>query len=149
MAVYVANPQTMSKPCPAGLHLARCCDVIDRGIVETTFGDKHRIELRFQVVADGLRYVIRRAFTASLHEKASLRRELTTWGTLADVLNSGNDLEVLLNRPVRVMVVHQADAKDATKTWANITALLPGDDSAPAVMGYSREPQTDSAAVPF
>ncbi|NBP85335.1 MAG: hypothetical protein EBU23_03355 [Mycobacteriaceae bacterium] len=119
--------------------MGRCCDVVDKGILETAYGPKHKIELRFQVVADGLRYVVRRMFTASLHEKSTLRRELFNWGALADVVNSGNDLEVLLNRPVTLNVVHQVDAKDATKTWANLTAILPAfEDQAPAVVGYDR-----------
>lgn len=147
MPIYVANPQSMSKPCPAGLHVGRCCDVVDKGIVETTYGPKHLVELRFQVIADGLRYIVRRSFNASLHEKATLRRELVNCGALADVVNSGNDLEVLIGRAVTLNIVHQVDAKDAAKTWANVTAILPGlDDQAPPVVGYDRVTATTATA---
>lgn len=149
MPIYVANPTSMSKPCPAGLTVGRCCDVVDKGILETAYGPKHKVELRFQVIAEGLRYIVRRMFTASLHEKATLRRELFHWGVLGDVVAANNDLEVLLHRPVTLMIVHQADAKDPAKTWANITAILPGIDAqAPTVVGYDRVTTTPADVVP-
>ncbi len=104
--------------------------------------------MRFQVIAEGLRYIVRRMFTASLHEKATLRRELFHWGVLGDVVAANNGLEVLLHRPVTLMIVHQADVKDPTKTWANITAILPGDAQAPPVVGYDRVTTTPADVVP-
>ena len=77
---------------------AVCCDVVDEGVKETNFGPKHKVSLRFQSAqkitaqdfadqgiepreeAIGEPFLYTNWFTASLHEKSNLARELKGWG---------------------------------------------------------------------
>lgn len=131
------------KPAPAGLHQGACCDVIDHGVVQTQWGDKHKVTLRWQL-AEGegdTPYYVQKRYTNSLHEKAVLRHDLESWrgreftpGELA-----GFDLEKLLGVNGQILVV-QKKATDG-KVWSNVQTLMPMGKGAPKldVRGYVRE----------
>uniref|UniRef100_A0A6M3JXF7 Uncharacterized protein n=1 Tax=viral metagenome TaxID=1070528 RepID=A0A6M3JXF7_9ZZZZ len=115
-------------PCPSGLHQAVCCDVVDNGIVQTQWGDKHKITIRWQAseaMEDGKPYLIQKRYTNSLHEKAALRHDLESWRgkPFTEAELTGFDLEKLLNANGQIVVVHRQS--DDGKTWANVQALTP------------------------
>lgn len=77
------------KPCPEGLQRLVCCDVINHGVQKDRFGESRKVTIVWQSehhIDDpehpeihGLPYIVQRRFTASLNEKADLRKVLESW----------------------------------------------------------------------
>ena len=145
MAIIAREPEGKNfTPAPEGIHVAACCDVVDLGMADHGFGEKHYVELRFQLEdADetGRRFLVRRRYTLSLGEKATLRKDLETWrGRKFNKTElSGFDLERLIGIGAQVQVVHRLT--DQGKTFANVTAVIPmGKGQAnPGVSDYERQ----------
>src|SRR3972149_6942366 len=61
-------------PAPEGLHQAVCVDVIDLGMVQTQWGEKHKVRLVWQIDEinpdTGKRHEVRADFGLSLSEKS-------------------------------------------------------------------------------
>ena len=117
-------------PAPDGGHSAVCVDVIDLGMVETSWeGEKrvtHKCRLVFEIAErmdDDRRYVVSRQFTASLNEKASLRKFLESWRgrpfTREEL--AGFNTEQLIGAPCVLQIVH---VERAGKTYANIDSVM-------------------------
>lgn len=133
MAITVsAGTASTFAPCPAGVHQAVCVDVVDLGLLEVTFANetktKHMVRIAWQIeelTADGKPFLVQKRYTASLHEKAQLRKDLESWRGRAftdDELRAF-DLEKLIgvNALINVMQV----ARETGKTYANVTAVMP------------------------
>lgn len=119
-------------PAPAGAHAAVCCDVVDLGILEVTFGGKtkkqHKVNIFWQIAEDrddGKPFMVRKRYTLSLHEKASLRKDLEAWRGRAFTPQEleGFDLEQLLGKPCMLSIIH-APKPDGGGTWANVAAIM-------------------------
>lgn len=128
MALVVREPESTFTPAPEGLHVAACCDVVDLGLVDGSFGPKHSIELHWQLEEEnsgGDRFVVRRRYTASLGEKATLRKDLETWRgkKFTPEELKGFDLEKLIGVGCQVQVVHRLT--DQGRTFANVQAVIP------------------------
>lgn len=80
MSIIVKAPEKKFTPAPEGLHPAVCIDAIERKNVQTQFGVKDQIELRWEIEEineeTGRPFQVRAWYTASLHEKAKLRLTL-------------------------------------------------------------------------
>jgi len=116
-------------PAPVGVHRAICCDVVDRGLVEGQFGQKHLVRLVWQLEAqtpDGKPYLIDRNFTLSLDERSALRAALESWAGKPLTLQqaAGFDLEKLIGVSCALLVVHKP-SRDGSRVFANVTAVLP------------------------
>lgn len=118
-------------PAPEGVHQAVCVDVVDLGVIETTYAgstkQQHKIRVMWEIneqMSDGRPFIIGRRYTLSLGEKASLRKDLQSWRgrpfTQAELM--GFDVETVLGANCMVNVIH--DTKDG-KTWANVSAIMP------------------------
>ncbi len=128
----------------AGTTQAVCCAVWDLGMQLSTFknddgSDKyqHKIIIAWEVTErinapeseyHGKPYMLNKKYTLSLGEKANLRKDLESWRgqpfTEAELLN-GFDLEKLYGVNCYIGIKHEADKKDASKIYANVTAILP------------------------
>lgn len=120
-------------PCPAGTYLARCCRVIDMGTQTVEYQGEakpaHKVLITFEVIdpdtftEDGKPYTVSKRYTASLHEKAALRRDLETWrgAKFTDAELQRFDLASILGKPVLLSVVHSE--KDG-RTFANVAGLV-------------------------
>lgn len=131
--ILTASPESNFTPCPAGTFLARCCRVIDLGTQAVEYQGEakptHKVLLTFEVIdgdarrEDGGCFTLSKRYTASLHEKAALRRDLETWRgakfTDADLRHF--DLAGVLGKQALVSVVHTE--KDG-RTFANIAGLV-------------------------
>ena len=117
-------------PAPDGPHPAVCVDVVDLGIVETSWQGQqrstHKCRLVFEIeetMDDGRRFTVNRQFTASLNEKASLRKFLESWRgrpfTKEEL--AGFDTEQLIGAPAVIQVVH---AEREGKVYANIDSVM-------------------------
>lgn len=130
---------------PEGTHIARCVRIIDLGMQPggKDFPEpKKTVMFTFEIPAemrlingDERPALISRRFTASLHEKATLRKFLETWRGrkfTKDEL-AGFELRKVLGQPCMLTVVH---SDSAGKHYANIqaAAAMPRGSVAPPQM---------------
>jgi len=128
MAIIAREPESKFTPAPEGLHQAVCVDVHDLGIMATTWGDKHKVLVIWQIDAaeeSGKRFQVRKHYTLSLSEKANLRRDLECWRgrKFTPEELQGFDVEKLLGANCQIQVVH--NLSDEGKTYANVQAIVP------------------------
>lgn len=128
MAIIAREPEAKFTPAPEGLHVACCCDVVDLGVSDHGFGEKHYVEVRWMLESEddgGRRFIVRRRYTLSLNEKAALRKDLETWRgrKLSGDELRGFDLEKLVGVGCQLQVVHRLSERGGT--FANVQAVIP------------------------
>lgn len=116
---------------PEGTYVARCIKVIDLGTQTTTgqFGTKQQKKIMIQwellddevKMQDGRPFAVSQFYTASLHEKAQLRKDLEAWRgkKFTDQELEGFDLSAVLGTYCMLQVVHTADGQ-----YANVNAIM-------------------------
>ncbi len=117
-------------PTPAGVHQAVCVDVIDKGMLPNTFKpgtSQHKIALAWQIDEereDGKRFLVYKRYTASLHEKATLRKDLESWRGRAFTRDEemGFDVESIIGANCLLNIQHNVNGD---KTYANVVAVMP------------------------
>jgi hypothetical protein len=92
---------------PAGWSVAVVCDAVDLGLRNQGFGEKHYVEIRWQLPyrnARNERLIVRRRYVNSLHAKAWLRKhvELMLGRELTEGELRGFDLETLIGLSVNI-----------------------------------------------
>lgn len=119
----------------AGTHTAVCTQIVDVGPQETPFGQKELVFLRFEIPSERVEWtdasgnpkegpsVIWTNYTASLSEKANLRKHLESWRgkKFTQEELGGFDMKNLLGVPCTLSVVHN-EAKNG-RTYANISSI--------------------------
>lgn len=128
MPFYVGWTKGDFEPCPAGLHVAVCCDIVDKGMMPTQWGEKHKVQIRWQadVVSKktGKRFMVSKLYTVSLHEKSALRGDLEGWRGRgfkpAEIAKF--DLESLIGVPCQLNVVQTQKGEE---TYANVKGIVP------------------------
>lgn len=116
---------------PAGQYNAVCVDVVDLGIVKTTWQGKekevHKCRIVFELDAlnaeTGKPLTLGVYHTASLSEKANLRKFLEAWRGKAFTAEElkGFDTEVLVGVGALIQVVH---ATKGDKTYDNVNSIM-------------------------
>ena len=169
MPIIAKKPESNFTPCPEGLHQACCVDVVDLGFVKGPFGEKHKVEIRWQTEMENpetqRRFEVRSWFTLSLHEKASLRKTLEAWRgrKFTETELQGFDLEKLLGVNCQVQVIH--NITDDGKVFDNVQAVVGHNPKVPKLVpldyvrvkdraaqhgnGNSSGPLTDDDSIPF
>lgn len=116
--------------CPAGSYAAVCCDVVDMGIVKSTYSGKekkqHKIRIGWQVTetkSDGSPFIVWKRYTLSLHEKSALRKDLEPWRgrPFTEEELQGWDVESVLNAPCMISVVQNAANGNV---YANVSGIM-------------------------
>lgn len=131
MSFIVKAPSEQFPTAPAGSFPAVCVDVVDLGLVENKFdpdaGARQMVRLVWQIDEDdkdGKPFMVRADFTASLHEKAKLRKTLSAWRgrdfTPAELF--GFDLEIVIGQGCVLSVVHNTGSKGGT--FANVAGVM-------------------------
>lgn len=120
------------KPAPAGLHQAVCCDVVDLGLIEVTYQGQtkrqHKIDVYWQtseINSENNRpFLIRKRYTASLDQRATLRHDLESWRgkPFSEAELKGFDLDVLIGVNGQINVQH---VERNGVIYANVTAIVP------------------------
>lgn len=119
-------------PHPEGQFAAVCVDVVDLGIIETTFKGvkkrKHKIDIYFfcgewKETEDGRRFplTVRERFTLTLSEMGNLRPFLEAWRgkRFTPEEEEGFDVEKLLHAPALITVSHN---ESNGNTYANVVS---------------------------
>lgn len=126
-------------PPPAGMHLARCFQLIDLGTQKKTYqgedkGEARKVRASFELLGgdnmeDGSPFTISKSWFLSLHEKASLRKDLESWRgrPFSKEEEAGFDVSKLVGAYCLLNIVQEQGegGKDYTKISA-ITPLIKG-----------------------
>jgi hypothetical protein len=134
MAFIVTGSETKHyTPAPEGTQQAVAVDIIDLGMLPNPFKDgalQRKVEIVWQLSEtrdDGKRHQVRKRYTASLNEKATLRHDLESWRGRPFTMDelAGFDLESIKGANCLLNVVHKAGTKDPSKVFANVAAVMP------------------------
>ena len=160
MPIFTRIIGAVYKPAPSGVHPAVCVDVVDLGQVKVEYAGKSREQYKIKIVwqidelrDDGKPFLCSKRYTNSLHEKASLRKDLESWRgkPFSQDELAQFDLEALLSCGCLINVIH--NIKEGS-TYANVTGVmrLPKGMQAPSPRGYvrevDREPEQGLASAP-
>lgn len=116
---------------PEGTYIGRCIKVIDLGTQTTTgqFGTTSRKKVMIQwellddqaKMKDGKPFAVSQFYTASLHEKSQLRKDLEAWRgkKFTPEELEGFDLNNVLGAYCMIQVVHSQDGQ-----YANVNAIM-------------------------
>lgn len=145
--MIVRVPEERFPTAPAGTFTAVCVDEIDQGLVENRFDPdkkpRHMVKLVWQIEecqADGTPYHIAKDYTASLHEKASLRKDLETWRGKQFTFDElvGFDLEKIIGVGCLISIVHNVGSKGGTFSNVGAVMALPKNMKPFSPKGYVR-----------
>lgn len=113
------------EPVSEGVHAAVLADVVDKGIVETAFGPKPKVQFTYltdEADESGNTKYVFQSFTASLHEKASLRKAVKAVRGGKDIDGASFDVETLIGSQVQLVIQHN-EGRDG-KVYANVASIL-------------------------
>jgi hypothetical protein len=140
------------EPVSEGVHAAVLAAVVDKGIQPTAFGDKHKVMfvwLTDEADENGKTKFVFQSFTASLHEKAGLRKAVKAIRG-KDIDGADFDIESLVGSQNQLVVQHNEAANG--KVYANISAILkakPGTRvSIPADFEFKPKAKENQAPAP-
>jgi len=117
-----------------GTHIAICTAVVGIGPQETHFGEKEQLKIRFEISLERVTYtdkdgiehegpmIVWKTYTASLNEKANLRKDLESWRSrrfTEEELN-GWDIGAIVGKPCMITIVH---SENNGKTYANVATV--------------------------
>lgn len=112
------------EPVSEGVHAAVLADVVDKGVVQTAFGAKHKVQFVFltdEADEDGRTKYVFASYTASLHEKASLRKAVKAIRG-KDIDGDSFDIESLIGSQVQLVIQHN-EGSDG-KVYGNIVSIM-------------------------
>lgn len=133
MPIKTTNQGGEFELAPQGVHVSRCCKIIDLGTHEDPkFKKKRRLAWIFwelpnthQDRGNGDPFIVGNRYTLSHNEKSNLRAHLESWygrqfSDEALDKAGGFDLERLIGRTALLNIVHSQDGK-----YANVRAVMP------------------------
>jgi hypothetical protein len=162
MAIIARKEKSNFTPAPEGLWPGVCCDLVDLGLVETQWGKKHKVQVRWLVDAkparnDGKPHMVSKKYTLSLHEKANLRQMLEVWRgkKFTDAELDGFDLECLLGIQCQVQVA-QGQGDDGPFSFPQVVLKANGGRKVEIPKDYVRakdrldyvEPECEEEGLP-
>ena len=131
MPIIAKASGTNFAPAPEGTHSAVCVDVVDLGILEVTYSGKtskqHKIKIVWQIEEDrddGQPYQVNKRYTLSLHEKASLRKDLESWRgrSFSDSELEGFDVEAVIGVGCLLNIIHNKGRDGGI--FANVAGVM-------------------------
>lgn len=128
----IAKRKTFT-PAPEGLWNAVCIDVVDLGIVTSEYQGKkramHKCRLVWELEAlmvNGMRFLVGKQYTVSLHAKAQLYKDLVAWRgkPFTSEELDGFDIEKVLGIPCRILVVQN---EKNGEIYGNVQTIMRAD----------------------
>lgn len=133
MAIVVKDTGGEYEPIPTGVFPAVGWKVFDLGIV-AGFQNKptHKVVVAWEIAARkqegehaGKRFIVTKTYTASLNEKANLRKDLESWRgrPFTEEELMGFDVEKVIGAPCMLNLVEQVTTSG--RKWTGIAAIMP------------------------
>ena len=132
MAIVAKRAEKAFEPAPAGSYQGVCVDVVDLGIVESTWDGEvkrqHKIAVVWQIGApmrDGRPFLVRERYTLSLGDRSRLRPMLESWRgrAFSEAELDGFDVESVLGANCLLSIIHKQGTKGGT--FANVASVSP------------------------
>lgn len=128
---------------PVGFQDAVCSKIFDLGKQLSDYQGQQKLQHKVLFVWElaatmstgeyaGKRFVVHREYTLSLHEKASLRKDLEGWKGKSipeETARQGVDLEKMLKVPCTIQITHQTSRTG--NEYAKVTGIGPARTEAP------------------
>jgi hypothetical protein len=115
-------------PCPEGIITAKCVEIKDLGVVNSTnYGPQEKIKITWETTSektpDGKPYRVQRTYGKSLNRKSQLYADLKSWlGAEFPVHAEAFDTDRLIDRPCSLRISHNAKGE---QVYANVDAVFP------------------------
>lgn len=118
---------------PEGTYIARCFKLLDMGTQTVEFAGETKFQQKILVswelldpatnMKDGKPFVVSKRYTASLHEKSALRRDLQSWRgkKFTEEELEGFDLKNILGAYCQLQVIH---TDNSGSTYANVDTIM-------------------------
>ena len=121
-----------------GTYVARCYSMIEIGTIETEFnGEKkkaHRVSITWELPTELAvfkeengpePFVVSKEYTLSMHEKATLRKDLESWRGkgYTDEETKRFDVTKLLGQTCMLSVIQEAGKKDPTRNYVKVSSV--------------------------
>ena len=140
MPIVVGYTGKDYEPAPEGLWPAVCVDVVELGEQPNHYGGPPRDMLRVHWEisemddtrdGDPVPFQVVRRYTASLHPKSNLSKDLERWRgkPFTEEERQGFDVEKLIGANCQILVAH--NHVDGGKTYANVQAITPAKSGQP------------------
>ncbi len=132
MAIIAKRTEKSFTPAPTGSHQAVCVDIVDLGMVESTWDgevkSQHKVAVVWQIaepMENGKPFLVRERYTLSLGDRAKLRPMLESWRgrPFTDVELDAFDLESVIGANCILSIVHKQGSKGGT--FANVASVAP------------------------
>lgn len=126
MSLVIQLESKQKELAPTGLQPAAAVDVIDLGLQDTPFGEKHQVSIIFELEATGSdeeHFILSKRYSKSMHPKSSLRNHLEKWrGTpfSDEDLVDGFDLNKVVGQPCMLYL-------EKRDNFIAIESILPSD----------------------
>ncbi len=130
---------------PIGTHAARCIKLVDlgtqQGDYQGTITHKNQVLIMWELPNEMMEtengpkpFIVSKFYTNSLHEKANLRHDLTTWRGRDFTEEEGArfDLQSILGHACLLSIVPKGNGKEGVKV-AGVMKLPKGQETPPAV----------------
>jgi len=139
MSITAKNTGNNFELTPAGNHIARCYSMIEIGTVREEFKGEvknlHKVRITWELPLEQRvfnpdkgeqPFSISKEYTLSMHEKAILRKDLSSWRGKPFTEDEAKAFDVtrLLGIPCMLNVVHNVSSKSGN-TYANVAAITP------------------------
>mgnify|MGYP003633265413 FL=1 len=128
MTIIAKSAETSYPKVPIGVHKARCVKVIDLGTQKQEYGGEISWKRQILVIWElpeelnnDQPMTISKFYTLSLHEKANLGMDLTSWRgrPFTETEKQGFDVEKLIGITCQVNVMHKDNGKE------DISSIMP------------------------
>jgi hypothetical protein len=145
--MIVKQPDERFPTAPEGSFAAVCVDEIDLGKQQSNWNGETRERVMCRLVwqideedADGNLFLVKQDYTASLDEKAKLRKTLQSWRgrQFTPTELSGFDLENVVGSGCMLTIVHNQGSRGGTFANVEVVTKLPKGMVAPKPRGYIR-----------
>lgn len=138
MSINATKPEGNFKKVEPGNYVARCYKMIEIGTVTETFEGKPKRQKKVQLtwelpteleVFDEEKgqepYSVSKTYTLSMHEKATLRKDLESWRGkgFTEIEAAKFDITKLLGVPCMLNIIHKPGRVDPTKTYVEISSI--------------------------
>jgi len=146
MAIIAENKGGTFEPMPSGNYVARCYSMIQIGTVEEEYeGQKKKtskVRLSFEfptelkVFKEELGeqpFALSKEYTLSMHEKASLRKDLENWRGQAFTEAEAKSFDVsnLIGKSCMINVIHKVDSQGTMRAKISSISTMPKGLQAP------------------
>jgi len=150
------RPKSNFVPCPEGTWPGVCIDVVDKGMVPTGYGPKHKVQFRFLADAEPRRadrkpYFVSKKVNLSMGKKSNLRPMLELWRGKKFATEDEAyefELDTVIGAPCQLQVSHESGDDGPYAIVQAVFKAIPGVARVAMPTDYTREKDRPGYVAP-